>query len=385
MFRSDFYSYNPQISWDKLVNYQDYYWLVTGSETVTITGQQLNSTSTYNVQENTLGSALYFDADRETENPLLTLYRGNTYNFSVSTTNPFYIKTYPSLGEDDLVESVDNNGTNFVTITIPNDDSLNSDTLFYTSGDIVGQIVIRSVEEDSYLDVVADILNKKEYTSGLGVTLSNGMKVRFGGYVIPESYKDKDYFVEGVGTAIKLVEYNLLDAPEALASQYDDDFDATPFDDYPFDNFKKLPLTPEYITINRASQDLNPWSRYNRWVHKDVIAASAEATGQLPVYPINLRAKRPIIEFNADLKLYNFGSTGIANIDLIDTVTLDAFSIVEGSAGHHVDGVLLEQGHRVIFAADTDILVREKVFEVNFVTIDNIRRLTLQPVNEPIS
>lgn len=386
MFRSDFYSYNPQISWDKLVNYQDYYWLVTGSETVTITGQQLNSTSTYNVQENTLGSALYFDADRETENPLLTLYRGNTYNFSVGTTNPFYIKTYPSLLDNDLVgtPAVVNNGTDMVTITVPNTDSIPT-TLYYVSGDIVGQIAIKAVEEDSYLDIVADILGKKEYTSGLGVKLSNGMKVRFGGYVIPESYRDKEYFVEGVGTAIKLVEYNLLDAPELLSTNYEDDFDATPFDDYPFDNFKKLPLTPEYLTINRASQDLNPWSRYNRWVHKDVIAASAEATGQLPVYPIDLRAKRPIIEFNADLKLYNFGTIGIANIDLIDTVTLDAFSNVEGSAGHHVDGVLLEQGHRVVFAADTDPMVREKVFEVNFVTIDNFRRLTLQPVDNPVS
>ena len=386
MFRSNFYSYNPQISWDKLVNYQDYYWLVTGPETVVITGQQLNSTSTYSVYENSIKSALLFEPTGEVENPLLTLYRGNTYNFSVNASNTLYIKTYPSLGNDDVVglPNVINHGTDMVSIVVPNDDTI-STTLYYVSGDIVGQIAIKSVEEDSYLDVVADILGKKEYTSGVGVKLSNGMKVRFGGYVIPESYRDKDYFVEGVGTAIKLVEYNLLNAPEALASQYDDNFDATPFDDYPFDNFKKLPLTPEYITINRASQDLNPWSRYNRWVHKDVISTSAEATGQLPVYPIDLRAKRPIIEFNADLKLYNFGSTGIANIDLIDTVTLDAFSNVEGSAGHHVDGVLLEQGHRVIFASDTDILVREKVFEVDFVTINNVRRLTLQPVDTPAS
>ena len=386
MFRSNFYSYNPQVNWDKLINYQDYYWLVTGPETVVITGQQLNSTSTYSVHENSLKSALLFDPTGETENPLLTLYRGNTYNFSVNASNPFYIKKFPSLGEDDLVvpPTVLNNGTDMVSIVVPNTDSIPT-TLYYVSGDIVGQIAIKSVEEDSYLDVVADILGKKEYTSGLGVKLSNGMKVRFGGYVIPESYRDKDYFVEGVGTAIRLVEYNLLDAPEALASQYDDNFDATPFDDYPFDNFKKLPLTPEYITINRASRDLNPWSRYNRWVHKDVISASAEATGQLPMYPIDLRAKRPIIEFNADLKLYNFGSTGIANIDLIDTITLDAFSNVEGSAGHHIDGILLEEGHRVIFAADTDILVREKVFEVAFITINNIRRLTLQPVDTPSS
>ena len=385
LFRSEFYSYNPKVDWDKLVNYQEYYWLVTGPTTVTITGQQLNSTSTYSVSENSIGSALIFDAEGATENPLLTLYRGNTYNFSVNSSNPFYIKTYPSLESDDLYNNqVTNNGisTGVISITIPNDD-IGYDTLYYVGGKdqaAAGQFVIKSINEDSQLDVVADILGKKDYTSGIGVKLSNGMKIRFGGYVIPESYRDKDYFVEGVGTAIKLVEYNLLDAPEAMASQFDDDFDATPFDDYPFDNFKKLPLVPEYITINRSSLDLNPWSRYNRWVHKDVITASAEAVGQVPVYPIDLRAKRPIIEFSADLKLYNFGTTGLPNIDLVDTVTLDAFSNVEGSAGHHVDGVLLEQGYRVIFAADTDIMVRGKIFEVNFVTINNLTRLTLQPV-----
>ena len=60
--------------------------------------------------------------------------------------------------------------------------------------------------------------------------------------------------------------------------------------------------------------------------------------------------KKTFAEFNADLKLYNFGTIGIANIDLIDTVTLDAFSNVEGSAGHHVDGVLLEQGQKTYFS-----------------------------------
>jgi hypothetical protein len=78
-----------------------------------------------------------------------------------------------------------------------------------------------------------------------------------------------------------------------------------------------------------------------------------------------MRARRPIIEFKPDLKLYNFGTIGIADIDLIDTITTDAFSFVEGAAGHHIDGVLLEQGNRVIFTADTDDLVRNKVYEVN--------------------
>ena len=38
----------------------------------------------------------------------------------------------------------------------------------------------------------------------------------------------------------------------------------------------------------------------------------------------------PIIEFEAGIKLYNFGFKAKTNIDLIDTVTTDAMSDVEG-------------------------------------------------------
>lgn len=259
LFRSEFYSYNPQIDLDKLVNYQQYYWLITGPETVTI---------------------------------------ANT-----------------------------------------------------------------SIE---VIDVSTDIIGQVQYTSGNGVILSNGMKISFDHTVIPESYRSGEYFVEGVGSYIKLISYDSLVTPDKIANIYDDNFDTNPFDEYPFDNFKTLPLVPDYITINRASADLNPWSRYNRWVHQDVIAASAAANNITPVYPVDMRAKRPIIEFKPDLKLYNFGSTAINNVDLIDTTTLDAFSTVEGSAGYYVDGVLLEQGHRVIFNADTDVLVRGNIYEVNY-------------------
>jgi hypothetical protein len=274
LYRSNFYSYDPHIDWDKFVNYQNYYWLVTGPDNFIITGNNLNITT--------------------------------------------------------------------------------------------------------------DILGQPAYTYN-GTALLNGMKVRFEGTVSPESYLGKDFFVEGVGTGIKLIPYDNLSSSEAITTLYIEHFDADPFDDYPFDGYKNLPETPEYITINRASRDLNSWSRYNRWVHKDVIRVSAESTNQQPVYPANKRARRPIIEFKADLKLYNHGNVGIPDVDLIDTVTTDAFSIVEGSAGYYVDGILLEQGHTVIFTADTDSLVRSKIYQVNYVIIQDRTRLVLQEIAAPIA
>ena len=232
------------------------------------------------------------------------------------------------------------------------------------------------------LNIETDILTTSSYTYN-GIDLLNGMKLRFLGNVSPESYQGRDFFVEGVGSVIKLVPYDDLNSSEDITTLYIDHFDADPFDDYPFDGYKNLPENIEYVTINRASKDLNSWSRYNRWVHKDVIKISAAASDQQPVYPSDKRARRPIIEFKADLKLYNYGSVGIPDIDLIDTTTTDAFNTVEGSAGYYVDGVLLEQGHKVIFTADTDSTVRSKIYQVNYVVIQNTTRLTLEEIAVP--
>ena len=389
LFRSEFYSYDPQIDFDKLVNYTEYYWLTTGPNTIVISGQPTNTTSTFTVVDNEVKSAFIFTPNGLTPNPIVTLYRGNTYNFEVNSIYKFYVKTDSSSGPFGLLSNnITNNGitTGTITLTV---DQYTPEILYYisdTDDKVQGQFVIKDSTQNSIIDVENEVIGKKNYRSGTGIELSNGMKVRFGGTVIPESYQNKEYWVEGVGESIKLIDYELLSSPEAMASVFDENFDATGFDDYPFDNFKSLPITPEYITINRASKDLNPWSRYNRWVHSDVIKVSAEASGQTPVYSVNLRARRPIIEFKADLKLYNFGTTGATNVDLIDNVTKDAFSNIEGSAGYYVDGLLLQQGQRIIFNVDTDSTVREKIYEVNYVTVNGYKsRLQLVPVNTSIT
>lgn len=381
LFRSEFYSYDPHIDLDKFVNYQNYYWLPTGPTTISIAGQQQHSTSTYTIQDNEIASAWVFSPNGLTEDPLITLYRGSTYTFDVTSTHKFYIKTAPSLGITDAYNAgVTNNGTSSGTVTIVIDNNTPA-ILYYTSDDELythGQFIIKQPSEDAVIHVDDEIVGKKNYKSGSNISLSNGMKIRFSGSVYPEFYQNKEFFVEGVGKSIRLIDYTTLTSSEIFSTNFDDNFDANDFDAFPYDSFKQLPITPEYITINRASRDLNPWSRYNRWVHSEIIKISAEAEGLIPTYPTNNRARRPIIEFNADLQLFNFGSVGVKNIDLIDNSTLDAFSTVEGSAGFYIDGVLLQQGHRVVFNADTDSSVRGKIYQVNYIIINNNLVLELQ-------
>lgn len=278
LFRSDVYSYNAHIDWDKLVNYQYYYWMLDGPEIIRITTDNLD---------------------------------------------------------------IDSNIIGMSTATV--------------------------------------------YLEDISVELSNGMLVEFVGAGLDDTYYDRTFYVDGVGTSITLIPSDRLVVSETFISETPDGFDQTPFDSIPFDNDRDLPNTAEYVTINRGSKDLNPWSRYNRWVHQDVIKISAEVNGLIPNYPATARAQRPIIEFKPDIQLFNFGTIGIEAIDIFDTVTLDAFSTVDGTTTPVlIDGVLLEHGHRIIFAADENSTVTNKIYEVNFEYIAGDRTLQLIPAYDHI-
>ena len=387
LFKPDYLSYDPHIDWDKLINYREYFWLPTGPDTITITGAQRETVSTYTVTDSADGHYFVFTPDGISPSPLITLYRGVTYVFNVKAKNKLFIKTQPSFGgENQYTQNIIGNGTKNGQIILTVDD-FTPTVLYYTSDSDLfgtGEIVVKSVTENSAINVEQEILGKAKYVSGNGIELVNGLKITFGGDVLPVAYRDKTYIVEGVGKAITLVDYDLLVTPEPFGLEYDDSFDAQNFDKFPFDNFQKLPIDPSYITINRASKDLNPWSRYNRWFHSSVLKITAAANGKEYEVPVDSQAKRSIIEFKPNLQLYNFGIEGMADVHLIDTKTTDAFSIVEGSAGYYVDGVKLDQGYRVIFNADQDPLIRGRIFEVSFITIEGRKVIALLPTADSV-
>jgi len=385
---SDYYVWNPLIDFDKFVNYRQYYWLPNGPSPVTVTGNSEGTSSTYQVT-NSGNEAWVFTPNGFSKNPIVTLYRGATYVFDVNALgHPFYLKVSKELGAvDQYNEGVQNNGAEVgvVTFTVP---SSAPDKLFYVCGrhqSMQGFFEIKNAEEELSVNINTEILDKKEYTSANGVKFTNGLKVNFEGEVTPATYKNKNFYVEGVGNKIKLIPEDQLQTPEIYSSNFDYEFDVEEYDDTPFDDVSNYPTKQEYITINRSSQDKNPWSRYNRWIHKDVIEASATYNNTTIVLDENQRAKRPIIEFNPNIKLYNFGSVGKDYIDVIDTQTTDVMSDVEGSLGYYVDEVILKKGMRVIFNADPDITVKGKIYEVDFVEFEGKNRIHLNEVYVPIT
>ena len=394
----EYYAWSPNIDWDKFTNFREYFWLPNGPQTVAVFGQTTEVTSTYNVTVSDQGDNFAYNFSLDTTaNPSIKLYRGQTYSFVVDAENyPLAIATSRSFIEEDPnnpaslykegIVKFDTEGNEVtdlyisegvIQFTIPENAP---DTLYYVSSTSIntgGYFKVYDVEQSSEVDVINEILGKTAYRTGAGFDLSNGMKVVFQGNVTPAIYATGEWYVDGVGDSIVLINSADLEIPATYSSDLPIPFDTDGFDRLPFDNAASFAEAKDYIVVNRASKDRNAWSRYNRWFHRSVIEQAAVLNGQPIDNDISQRARRPIIEFDAGMKLYNFGTEAKTDVTLIDDFTTDVFSTIEGSIGYNVDGVNLAEGMRVLFTADPDSFVSGRIFKVKFVNFENKRQITL--------
>ena len=383
--QQEYYAWNPNINWDKFVNFREYYWLPGGPDAIPVYGSFRNVKSTYKVtkQVNVDNDAYVFNQENPTGNPTLTLYKGQSYTFEVDTLDmPFSIRTSVDVSNDNNLYTKGITGqkveNGVLTWTI---DLETPGVLYYVNGNDIeasGLIIIKDIVDNTFLDVDSDIIGKKSYTMSNGKPLSNGMKLKFYGNINPKKYEEGYWYVEGVGESIKLISESDLQVSAGYLQDVDIEFDNAGFDDLPFDDAVSYANTKDYIVINKGSNDRNQWSRYNKWTHKEVITTTAEINGLVPSLDQNFRAVRPIIEFDAGLKLYDFGTFAKQSVDLVDTVTKDVFSNIEGATGYFVDGTELVKGMRVLFTADPDSFVAGKIYEVDVISHNSRLQITLQ-------
>ena len=437
------YAWNPPIDWDKFINYREYYWTPNGPPDVSIFGQSAGVSSTYKVILGATKNSFVFTPDSYTNNPTITLYRGQTYNFKVNApgegvfiktnydTGSLLFRPYDQYFEGDLTvydgklwrakqniaisdgssitldsqdweyvepassgtaldynKGVTNNGVENGTLIfeVPYDAP---STLYYqglVTPECFGRFIIADIEENTKIDVEKEIIGKSSYTSANGIEFTNGLIVEFRGMVTPEQYSTNTWLVEGVGRAITLTKFSDLIVPSLSGAEVPEIlFDNEGFDTQPFDDAASFPTYKDYITIARDSRDTNPWSRYNRWFHRSVLEKAYKLRGDDFPASEATRAKRPIIEFSSNLQLFNHGSVAKQTVDYIDISTSDIFSTIEGSIGYNIDGERLFDGARVLVTADTDPLANNKIYRVKFIKHINNTQLHLQETDDTIS
>ncbi len=219
-------------------------------------------------------------------------------------------------------------------------------TLYYQDGTDESRYgVIKILDATTKtIDVDTDIIGKANYTTPNGVVFTNGIHIQTDTTFTPAKYQNKTFIVDGVGDSIKLIDKTEHVAHELTSNE-----------------------TKDYIVSRRGSADRNAWARNNNWYHKDVITKIAGYNNQNPVIDQDERAKRPIIEFKPDLAMMNSGTIGFDAVDLIDTSTTDALSTIQNSRGFSVDGKTATNGMKVVFTADTDVEVKNKIYTVEIV------------------
>jgi hypothetical protein len=95
LFKSQYYSWDPFCDLDKFVNYNQYYWLPAGPDSVDIFGTPIALTDSWEITRIDTG---YTFSDIAGENPVLTLVRGGNYTFDVNQPgNNFWIQAAPGI------------------------------------------------------------------------------------------------------------------------------------------------------------------------------------------------------------------------------------------------------------------------------------------------
>ena len=219
------------------------------------------------------------------------------------------------------------------------------------------------------LNITTDIIGKKTFTSYNEVEFTNGLKVRFtGSNIAPQGYINKVWIVEGVGTSIHLLDLESVLLNDTRA------YTTTTIAD-------KI----DYVTIKRGANNANPWSRLNGWYHKDVLLrGTGTSTGttyssvtdkpwdklgdfwdeevwdqedvqRSSVFSLDSsrKALRPIIEFDNDLELFNYGLESAGTVSFAAGQTFD---LVHNATNPTIDGVAVQTDDTVIFLNSGNLL-----------------------------
>lgn len=175
------------------------------------------------------------------------------------------------------------------------------------------------------------------YTTASPLSFTSGL-VLIPTMDVTVSINNRQFVVEDVGGYIRLLPFNQNSLPG---------WDISGWDTYGWGGNSDL-LSPLYCTINRASQDGNQWSQTNRWFHKSVLDLTQTAVSDLYV----VQALRPIIEFDANLQLWQYGSTDRGVVDIVTANISDMRLSLVGQPHATIEGVPLQDGMRILSTND---------------------------------
>ena len=164
--------------------------------------------------------------------------------------------------------------------------------------------------------------DKRQTEENVELELVNGMRIMFLNDMNTE-YNNIPFMICGCGDSIKL-----LDEREII-NQLSENFDKA-----------------DYFVMERGCIDGNQWSQHNRWVHKSVLEkVDASLIKKLE------QAKYPIMCFNKDIELFNYGTFSRGYVDLATSISSKD---INGKILETIDDVPVNLIKTILCYGDTD-------------------------------
>ena len=413
LFTSQFYSWDSFTNLDKIINFNQYYWIPEGPEAVTVSTETVYNATDYIVTSNSNGYLITADgAGQGTTNPSLILLRGGTYRFNVDQNSQFWIQgapgvtgadpTQPNVSTRDIL-GVSNNGAEIgvVEFTVPYKNA--QDQYNFPGNNRVD--LVTTLPYDSVNGVLVS-----ELTNGIdGITSLNGLTLMFynngnisiidaGDFVIGNTYKidtigttdftligattntvGESFIATGVGTgtgtAIGLTGYVSKFYDTTL---YDEETSASvapaggapytpPGDDLNFANFEGGYYTDIASTYYTITYEGDPTDPVIRLVDSGTIPTEERITANFGTQWIGRSFYRntsdtisliPYLSAILDTLYYQDGTSGnkLGTITLISSNTTNRINILTDIIGRanytSPNGVVFTNGLKVIFSGD---------------------------------
>lgn len=322
LFRQDFYSFSPMIDLNMFVNFNQYFWLEKGPKTT----EFFIDVESFNNTNNTI---TLNDNHGLTNNDII-MFTGNT---------PPEIETQ----KEYTVEVIDDITIKLNEVTFFSFVSISNAKMYYRTD-------LKSIEG-------------KTTKNFRGTILKNGMVIRTYNDILP-NINGKRFIIEGVGESIQLIDFDVLLG-----------YDSSPYDTQPYDydelSYIADPDNIDYVTIQRGSKNGNVWSMRNRWFHESLLNEQ-EVSGAF-------RASRPIIQYNRDIELYNFGKNYVDEVDVV----YDSGDIQSDVGGSSLmsDGIEVTDGTKLLIINDVDDTKNNRIFEVYGKSLNNISLFEIQALD----
>lgn len=268
LFEQDYYTWCPPVDLDKIINFRQYVWIpvhdVVGTKTFKVHGPHVRYIAMGDSETD-----YYLPGYELVDGVIKTTKAAEFYDLSILRASQVIVRVdgkTPAAGSYSL--SANKKYIRFVTPP-----AADAEIDIWVYSDFENNVL-------GHANVDPEALGGHQLSSGQRIQIQFDKNTDFK----PASI----YIVEGVGRSIELIKEEPSDIRVADAE------------------------LPDYFTMGRGAKNGNPWSLRNRWFHVDTLPESYD-----PEYVSSHRAVRPIIEFNRDLELFNYGISRRDAVDLI--------------------------------------------------------------------